>query len=105
MGTQVPHAPASSATHRRSPQDHAAWVPYLSIACILAIIASFCSGPGKAPAQGSQQRPGGGSHCAHGESAAQGQGARPDWEWRGARKCPQPTKWNGSLHFHPADSG
>ncbi|KAF6372497.1 solute carrier family 2 member 9 [Rhinolophus ferrumequinum] len=30
-------------------QDHAPWVPYLSIACILAIIASFCSGPGGIP--------------------------------------------------------
>uniref|UniRef100_A0A8D2G3Z0 Solute carrier family 2, facilitated glucose transporter member 5 n=1 Tax=Theropithecus gelada TaxID=9565 RepID=A0A8D2G3Z0_THEGE len=30
-------------------QDHAPWVPYLSIVGILAIIASFCSGPGKAP--------------------------------------------------------
>uniref|UniRef100_A0A452QW30 Solute carrier family 2, facilitated glucose transporter member 5 n=1 Tax=Ursus americanus TaxID=9643 RepID=A0A452QW30_URSAM len=29
-------------------QDHASWIPYLSIVCILAIIASFCSGPGKA---------------------------------------------------------
>ncbi|KAH0515698.1 Solute carrier family 2, facilitated glucose transporter member 9 [Microtus ochrogaster] len=26
-------------------QDKAAWVPYLSIVCILAVIASFCSGP------------------------------------------------------------
>uniref|UniRef100_A0A3Q2H7E0 Solute carrier family 2 member 9 n=1 Tax=Equus caballus TaxID=9796 RepID=A0A3Q2H7E0_HORSE len=30
-------------------QDHAPWVPYLSIVCILAIIASFCSGPGGIP--------------------------------------------------------
>ncbi|XP_075849078.1 solute carrier family 2, facilitated glucose transporter member 9 isoform X2 [Microcebus murinus] len=30
-------------------QDHALWVPYLSILCILAIIASFCSGPGGIP--------------------------------------------------------
>ncbi|XP_026311425.1 solute carrier family 2, facilitated glucose transporter member 9 isoform X1 [Piliocolobus tephrosceles] len=30
-------------------QDHGPWVPYLSIVGILAIIASFCSGPGKAP--------------------------------------------------------
>uniref|UniRef100_A0A2K6ASA5 Solute carrier family 2, facilitated glucose transporter member 5 n=1 Tax=Macaca nemestrina TaxID=9545 RepID=A0A2K6ASA5_MACNE len=30
-------------------QDRAPWVPYLSIVDILAIIASFCSGPGKAP--------------------------------------------------------
>uniref|UniRef100_A0A2K5Z5P2 Solute carrier family 2 member 9 n=1 Tax=Mandrillus leucophaeus TaxID=9568 RepID=A0A2K5Z5P2_MANLE len=30
-------------------QDRAPWVPYLSIVGILAIIASFCSGPGKAP--------------------------------------------------------
>uniref|UniRef100_A0A8D1F8W2 Solute carrier family 2, facilitated glucose transporter member 5 n=1 Tax=Sus scrofa TaxID=9823 RepID=A0A8D1F8W2_PIG len=28
-------------------QDHAPWIPYLSILCILAIIAAFCSGPGK----------------------------------------------------------
>ncbi|XP_034861197.1 solute carrier family 2, facilitated glucose transporter member 9 isoform X5 [Mirounga leonina] len=28
-------------------QDHAPWIPYLSIVCILAIIASFCSGPEK----------------------------------------------------------
>lgn len=34
------HTPALS-------QDHAPWIPYLSIVCILAIIASFCSGPGK----------------------------------------------------------
>lgn len=34
------------------PQDRAPWVPYLSIVCILAIIASFCSGPGKAPGPG-----------------------------------------------------
>ncbi|KAI4572204.1 hypothetical protein MJT46_005272 [Ovis ammon polii x Ovis aries] len=26
-------------------QDHAPWIPYLSIMCILAIIAAFCSGP------------------------------------------------------------
>uniref|UniRef100_A0A8C3YMZ5 Solute carrier family 2 member 9 n=1 Tax=Catagonus wagneri TaxID=51154 RepID=A0A8C3YMZ5_9CETA len=30
-------------------QDCAHWVPYLSIACILAIIAAFCSGPGGIP--------------------------------------------------------
>ncbi|XP_017826160.4 solute carrier family 2, facilitated glucose transporter member 9 isoform X1 [Callithrix jacchus] len=30
-------------------QDRAHWVPYLSIVCILAIIASFCSGPGGIP--------------------------------------------------------
>uniref|UniRef100_A0A8D2I0I8 Solute carrier family 2 member 9 n=1 Tax=Urocitellus parryii TaxID=9999 RepID=A0A8D2I0I8_UROPR len=30
-------------------QDHAAWIPYLSIVCILAVIASFCSGPGGIP--------------------------------------------------------
>ncbi|KAM4854995.1 solute carrier family 2, facilitated glucose transporter member 9 [Thomomys bottae] len=30
-------------------QDHAPWVPYLSILCILATIASFCSGPGGIP--------------------------------------------------------
>ncbi|XP_012579536.1 PREDICTED: solute carrier family 2, facilitated glucose transporter member 9 isoform X2 [Condylura cristata] len=30
-------------------QDRAPWVPYLSIVCILAIIASFCSGPGGIP--------------------------------------------------------
>uniref|UniRef100_A0A8C0KEB9 Solute carrier family 2 member 9 n=1 Tax=Canis lupus dingo TaxID=286419 RepID=A0A8C0KEB9_CANLU len=30
-------------------QDHAPWIPYLSIVCILAIIASFCSGPGGIP--------------------------------------------------------
>ncbi|XP_060044451.1 solute carrier family 2, facilitated glucose transporter member 9 [Erinaceus europaeus] len=30
-------------------QDQAPWVPYLSIVCILAIIASFCSGPGGIP--------------------------------------------------------
>ncbi|XP_058402712.1 solute carrier family 2, facilitated glucose transporter member 9 isoform X3 [Diceros bicornis minor] len=30
-------------------QDHAHWIPYLSIVCILAIIASFCSGPGGIP--------------------------------------------------------
>uniref|UniRef100_A0A2K5MUP1 Solute carrier family 2, facilitated glucose transporter member 5 n=1 Tax=Cercocebus atys TaxID=9531 RepID=A0A2K5MUP1_CERAT len=30
-------------------QDRAPWVPYLSIVGVLAIIASFCSGPGKAP--------------------------------------------------------
>uniref|UniRef100_A0A2K5J6T6 Uncharacterized protein n=1 Tax=Colobus angolensis palliatus TaxID=336983 RepID=A0A2K5J6T6_COLAP len=30
-------------------QDHGPWVPYLSIMGVLAIIASFCSGPGKAP--------------------------------------------------------
>uniref|UniRef100_A0A8C2VHH5 Solute carrier family 2 member 9 n=1 Tax=Chinchilla lanigera TaxID=34839 RepID=A0A8C2VHH5_CHILA len=30
-------------------QDHAPWVPYLSIVCVLAIIASFCSGPGGIP--------------------------------------------------------
>ncbi|XP_045627315.1 solute carrier family 2, facilitated glucose transporter member 9 isoform X5 [Ursus americanus] len=30
-------------------QDHASWIPYLSIVCILAIIASFCSGPGGIP--------------------------------------------------------
>uniref|UniRef100_A0A8C9P459 Solute carrier family 2 member 9 n=1 Tax=Spermophilus dauricus TaxID=99837 RepID=A0A8C9P459_SPEDA len=30
-------------------QDHAAWIPYLSIVCILAIIAAFCSGPGGIP--------------------------------------------------------
>ncbi|XP_054206488.1 solute carrier family 2, facilitated glucose transporter member 9 isoform X2 [Homo sapiens] len=30
-------------------QDHAPWVPYLSIVGILAIIASFCSGPGGIP--------------------------------------------------------
>ncbi|EHB03649.1 Solute carrier family 2, facilitated glucose transporter member 9 [Heterocephalus glaber] len=29
--------------------DRAPWVPYLSIVCILAIIASFCSGPGGIP--------------------------------------------------------
>uniref|UniRef100_A0A8C0LZU8 Solute carrier family 2, facilitated glucose transporter member 5 n=1 Tax=Canis lupus familiaris TaxID=9615 RepID=A0A8C0LZU8_CANLF len=29
--------------------DHAPWIPYLSIVCILAIIASFCSGPGGIP--------------------------------------------------------
>ncbi|XP_012667093.1 solute carrier family 2, facilitated glucose transporter member 9 isoform X2 [Otolemur garnettii] len=30
-------------------QDRAPWVPYLSILCILAIIASFCIGPGGIP--------------------------------------------------------
>ncbi|KAM6150450.1 solute carrier family 2, facilitated glucose transporter member 9 [Erethizon dorsatum] len=30
-------------------QDHAPWVPYLSIVCVLAVIASFCSGPGGIP--------------------------------------------------------
>lgn len=30
-------------------QDRAPWIPYLSIVCILAIIASFCSGPGGIP--------------------------------------------------------
>ncbi|XP_042526240.1 solute carrier family 2, facilitated glucose transporter member 9 isoform X1 [Dipodomys spectabilis] len=30
-------------------QDRAPWVPYLSIVCILAAIASFCSGPGGIP--------------------------------------------------------
>ncbi|XP_037685324.1 solute carrier family 2, facilitated glucose transporter member 9 isoform X2 [Choloepus didactylus] len=30
-------------------QDHASWIPYLSIVCILAIIAAFCSGPGGIP--------------------------------------------------------
>ncbi|XP_016059199.1 PREDICTED: solute carrier family 2, facilitated glucose transporter member 9 [Miniopterus natalensis] len=30
-------------------QDQAPWIPYLSIVCILAIIASFCSGPGGIP--------------------------------------------------------
>ncbi|XP_038200361.1 solute carrier family 2, facilitated glucose transporter member 9 [Arvicola amphibius] len=30
-------------------QDRAPWVPYLSIVCILAVIASFCSGPGGIP--------------------------------------------------------
>ncbi|EDL99996.1 similar to solute carrier family 2, member 9 isoform a, isoform CRA_c [Rattus norvegicus] len=29
--------------------DQAPWIPYLSIVCILAIIASFCSGPGGIP--------------------------------------------------------
>uniref|UniRef100_A0A4X2LYV3 Solute carrier family 2 member 9 n=1 Tax=Vombatus ursinus TaxID=29139 RepID=A0A4X2LYV3_VOMUR len=30
-------------------QDKAPWIPYLSIICILSIIASFCSGPGGIP--------------------------------------------------------
>ncbi|XP_074132171.1 solute carrier family 2, facilitated glucose transporter member 9 isoform X1 [Sminthopsis crassicaudata] len=30
-------------------QDKAPWIPYLSIVCILSIIASFCSGPGGIP--------------------------------------------------------
>ncbi|KAM7154690.1 solute carrier family 2, facilitated glucose transporter member 9 isoform 1-T1 [Molossus nigricans] len=30
-------------------QDREPWIPYLSIVCILAIIASFCSGPGGIP--------------------------------------------------------
>ncbi|XP_004715195.1 solute carrier family 2, facilitated glucose transporter member 9 [Echinops telfairi] len=30
-------------------QNRAIWIPYLSIVCILAIIASFCSGPGGIP--------------------------------------------------------
>ncbi|XP_038601031.1 solute carrier family 2, facilitated glucose transporter member 9 isoform X2 [Tachyglossus aculeatus] len=30
-------------------QDRAPWIPYLSIVCILMIIASFCSGPGGIP--------------------------------------------------------
>ncbi|XP_073093941.1 solute carrier family 2, facilitated glucose transporter member 9 isoform X2 [Manis javanica] len=30
-------------------QDQAPWIPYLSIVCILAVIASFCSGPGGIP--------------------------------------------------------
>ncbi|XP_024915825.1 solute carrier family 2, facilitated glucose transporter member 9, partial [Cynoglossus semilaevis] len=30
-------------------QDSASWFPYLSYACILAVIASFCSGPGGIP--------------------------------------------------------
>nr|XP_036846807.1 solute carrier family 2, facilitated glucose transporter member 9 isoform X3 [Manis javanica] len=29
--------------------DQAPWIPYLSIVCILAVIASFCSGPGGIP--------------------------------------------------------
>ncbi|KFO25759.1 Solute carrier family 2, facilitated glucose transporter member 9 [Fukomys damarensis] len=29
--------------------DRAPWVPYLSIVCVLAVIASFCSGPGGIP--------------------------------------------------------
>ena len=28
-------------------QDSMSWMPYLSYVCILAVIASFCSGPGK----------------------------------------------------------
>lgn len=38
-----PHLPIAATS-----QDHAPWIPYLSIVCILAIIASFCSGPGRA---------------------------------------------------------
>ncbi|KAF3689575.1 Solute carrier family 2, facilitated glucose transporter member 9 Glucose transporter type 9 [Channa argus] len=30
-------------------QDRASWIPYVSYACILAVIASFCSGPGGIP--------------------------------------------------------
>ncbi|XP_076992505.1 solute carrier family 2, facilitated glucose transporter member 9 isoform X2 [Tamandua tetradactyla] len=30
-------------------QDRASWIPYLSIVCILVIIAAFCSGPGGIP--------------------------------------------------------
>ncbi|XP_004579410.2 solute carrier family 2, facilitated glucose transporter member 9 [Ochotona princeps] len=30
-------------------QDRAPWIPYLSIVCVLAVIASFCSGPGGIP--------------------------------------------------------
>ncbi|KAM6220854.1 solute carrier family 2, facilitated glucose transporter member 9 [Rhynchocyon petersi] len=30
-------------------QDRATWIPYLSIVCILVIIAAFCSGPGGIP--------------------------------------------------------
>ncbi|XP_061919688.1 solute carrier family 2, facilitated glucose transporter member 9 [Entelurus aequoreus] len=30
-------------------QDSVSWMPYLSFACILAVIASFCSGPGGIP--------------------------------------------------------
>uniref|UniRef100_A0A8C9RAT8 Solute carrier family 2 member 9 n=1 Tax=Scleropages formosus TaxID=113540 RepID=A0A8C9RAT8_SCLFO len=30
-------------------QDKVAWMPYLSFACILAVIASFCTGPGGIP--------------------------------------------------------
>ncbi|XP_064199931.1 solute carrier family 2, facilitated glucose transporter member 9 [Anguilla rostrata] len=30
-------------------QDRVSWMPYLSFACILAVIASFCSGPGGIP--------------------------------------------------------
>ncbi|KAM6979660.1 solute carrier family 2, facilitated glucose transporter member 9 [Aplochiton taeniatus] len=30
-------------------QDRVSWMPYLSYACILAVIASFCSGPGGIP--------------------------------------------------------
>lgn len=49
VGTQVlpawlPHLLSSPAALS---QDHAPWIPYLSILCILAIIAAFCSGPGK----------------------------------------------------------
>jgi hypothetical protein len=34
-------------------QDQYTWMPYLSFTCILAVIASFCSGPGKATDLGS----------------------------------------------------
>lgn len=44
FGHLPPHLPTAALS-----QDHAPWIPHLSIACILAIIASFCSGPGKAP--------------------------------------------------------
>lgn len=49
------HLPLPSALR----QDQAPWIPYLSIVCILAVIASFCSGPGKAPSllAGSAQVP------------------------------------------------
>lgn len=40
---------SSSPVHVVLLQDQAPWVPYLSIVCILAIIASFCSGPGRTP--------------------------------------------------------
>lgn len=74
-------------------QDQASWIPYLSIFCILAIIASFCSGPGKAPLAFGTSWPGAHSTTMAGVSLAQmkvrGPGSgRPAWEWRGKREFP-----------------
>ena len=91
-----PHLPTAA-----FPQDKASWIPYLSIFCILAIIASFCSGPGKAQPPSAPAGPGltgppwWGFPLYKWKSGAQGGG--------GGRESSPGFEFSDGLDFHPTD--